>query len=105
MSSLVPSAELLPNSIEFVRDKATKATFPASLPLAAMLDDAIFNRGAIIYSGFGKGTANGMVGDHILFSPPLTITAEEVEQIISATKGGVEEVFASQRVQEAIQKG
>lgn len=38
-------------SIEFVLNKETKATFPASLPLAALLDDAIFNNGAIIYSG------------------------------------------------------
>ncbi|ORY41453.1 pyridoxal phosphate-dependent transferase [Leucosporidium creatinivorum] len=91
-------------SLEFVVSKATKSTFPLSLPLAALLDDAIFNKGAIIYSGFGKGTADGIVGDHILLSPPLSITSAEVQLIIQAVKAGIDEVFATDRVQQAIQE-
>lgn len=81
-------------SLEFVLDKATKSTFPVSLPLAALLDDAILDAGVSVYSGFGKGTADGIVGDHILLSPPLTITTDEVLLIADAVRKGVDHVFA-----------
>lgn len=90
-------------SLEFVKDRKTKATFPQSLPLAAMLDNAIFARGASVYSGFGKGTADGVVGDHILFSPPLNISVQEIGELVDAVKGGVDEVFASQEVRRVME--
>jgi adenosylmethionine-8-amino-7-oxononanoate aminotransferase len=80
-------------SIEFVQDKVTKETFPVTVPIAAILDDALFTHGVSIYSGFGKGTADGIVGDHILFSPPLTITSDEVQIVVAAVKAVVNDVF------------
>ncbi|KAK4705879.1 hypothetical protein P7C70_g301, partial [Phenoliferia sp. Uapishka_3] len=88
-----PSGRGLFLSIEFVTSRLTKSTFPSTLPIALLLDDAMFSRGVSIYSGFGKGTADGVVGDHILFSPPLTVRKEEVEMIVRVTKEAVEEVF------------
>lgn len=85
-------------SIEFVTDRRTKGTFPVSLPLSKMLDNAIFRRGTSVYSGFGKGTADGVRGDHILFSPPLNISSAEIRELVEAVKGGVEEVFAMEEV-------
>ncbi|GAA5852082.1 hypothetical protein JCM8547_000153 [Rhodosporidiobolus lusitaniae] len=87
--------------IEFVADKATKATFPVSLPLSQLLDAAIWKRGCSVYIGFGKGCVDGVRGDHILLAPPLSITSEEVKIIVEAVKGGVEEVFGSQVVRDA----
>lgn len=55
-------------------------------------------------AGFGKGTADGIVGDHILLSPPLSISSEEVQLIIQAVKAGIDDVFAMDRVQQAIQE-
>ncbi len=89
-------------SLEFVVEKAVKSTFPVSLPLASMLDDAIFRRGVSIYSGFGKGTADGIRGDHILISPPLNITSSQVGDIIQAIEAGVNEVFSSEIVQSSL---
>jgi adenosylmethionine-8-amino-7-oxononanoate aminotransferase len=89
-------------SIEFVTNRQTKSTFPKDLPLAAMLDNAIFARGVSVYSGFGKGTADGIIGDHILFSPPLNISSEEIDELVMAVKGGVEEVFSVREVQSAM---
>ncbi len=89
-------------SLEFVVDKETKSTFPVDLPLSTMLDNAIFNRGVSVYSGFGKGTADGTRGDHILLSPPLNITSEQVTEIVDAVRGGVDEVFAMAEVKEAM---
>ncbi|CAD6570661.1 MAG: hypothetical protein TREMPRED_005944 [Tremellales sp. Tagirdzhanova-0007] len=88
-------------SIEFVTDKKTKGTFPKSLPLASLLDNAIFDRGVSVYSGFGKGTADGVVGDHILLSPPLNISSAEIEELVAAVTGGIDDVFKTQEVQEA----
>ncbi|KAK4688212.1 hypothetical protein P7C73_g1914, partial [Tremellales sp. Uapishka_1] len=86
-------------SIEFVKDKGTKSTFSKELPIAAMLDNAIFARGVSVYSGFGKGTADGIVGDHILFSPPLNISSQEIQELVQAVKEAVDEVFSSDEVQ------
>jgi len=80
-------------SLEFVASKKTKETFPANIPISALLDNAIFNRGALVYSGFGKGTADGTRGDHILFAPPLNISSDEIKELVEAVKGAVDEVF------------
>lgn len=68
-----------------------------------MLDDAMFELGVSIYSGFGKGTADGVRGDHILFSPPLNITSEQVEDMVSVTKKAIEEVFSRPMIQNIIE--
>jgi len=86
-------------SIEFVKDRNTKSTFSKGLPLASRLDDAIFRNGVSVYSGFGKGTADGVVGDHILFSPPLNISSSEIDELVHAVAKGVVEVFATEEVQ------
>lgn len=69
-----------------------------------MLDNAIFSRGVSIYSGFGKGTADGTLGDHILFSPPLNISSEEIAELVRAVKEGMDEVFTSEEVKEALRE-
>lgn len=51
-----------------------------------------------MYSGFGKGTADGIVGDHILFSPPLNISSEEIDELVEAVRKGIDEVFSSDEV-------
>ncbi|ORX36244.1 aminotransferase class-III [Kockovaella imperatae] len=85
-------------SLEFVANKETKETLPANIPISMLLDNAIFERGALIYSGFGKGTADGYRGDHILMAPPLNISSAEVKELVDAIKGGVEEVFSRPEV-------
>lgn len=70
-----------------------------------MLNDAILERGVSVYSGFGKGTADGIRGDHILLSPPLNITSEQVMEIVEAVTGGVEDVFSRPEVQKAALDG
>lgn len=85
-------------SIEFVKDRATKSTFSKELPLSSRLDDAVFRHGVSVYSGFGKGTADGIVGDHILFSPPLNISSEEIDELVEAVRKGIDEVFSSDEV-------
>ena len=66
-----------------------------------MLNDAIFERGVLVYSSFGKGTADGVRGDHILLSPPLNITSEQVDEMVYAVKAGIEDVFSRPEVVKA----
>ncbi|KAM0747529.1 adenosylmethionine--8-amino-7-oxononanoate transaminase [Meredithblackwellia eburnea MCA 4105] len=89
-------------SLEFVTDKATKGTFPANLPISLMMDDALFSRGVSAYSGFGKSTVDGTVGDHILFSPPLTISNVEVALLVKVVQEAVEDVFSRVEVIKAM---
>ena len=66
--------------------------------MASRLDDAVFRHGVSVYSGFGKGTADGIVGDHILFSPPLNISSEEIDELVEAVRKGIDVVFSSDEV-------
>ncbi|KAI5476803.1 aminotransferase [Pseudohyphozyma bogoriensis] len=62
--------------LELVRDRDTKATFDAALPLAELISQECVRNGLSIYPG--KGTANGVNGDHVIIAPPYTISEAEL---------------------------
>ena len=68
--------------IELVKDKKTKETFSPEARVAAAVTRETMQRGVILYPG--TGTADGIVGDHILMTPPYIITQEHVDELISA---------------------
>lgn len=65
--------------VEFVADRDSKAPYPA--------EDNIFNeitrlakaRGLLVYP---RRTLDGVRGDHVLITPPLTVTREEIDEIL-----------------------
>ncbi len=65
--------------VEFVADRDSKTPYPA--------EDNIFNevtrlakaRGLLVYP---RRTLNGVLGDHVLITPPLTVTKEEIDEIL-----------------------
>jgi adenosylmethionine-8-amino-7-oxononanoate aminotransferase len=65
--------------IELVKDKQTKTPFPENLHLSKRFFDEALQRGVILYPG--KGSVDGLLGDHLLISPPLTVKGEEVIKI------------------------
>jgi adenosylmethionine-8-amino-7-oxononanoate aminotransferase len=67
-------------ALEFVQDRATKAPFPPAFGLSKRIGAATLERGLISYPG--AGTVDGQSGDHLLFAPPLTITAEQVDDLV-----------------------
>jgi adenosylmethionine-8-amino-7-oxononanoate aminotransferase len=67
--------------IELVRDRATKEPFPIEVGVDRRIGAATFSRGLLSYPG--QGTADGTLGDHVLFAPPLTITSEQVDELIA----------------------
>lgn len=67
--------------IELVADRATKKPFPVEIKASKRVGDATFERGLVSYPG--QGTVDGVVGDHLLYTPPLIITREQIDEMIA----------------------
>ena len=67
--------------VELVQDRATKAPFPPQCNVAKRVGAATMARGLVSYPG--TGTVDGVMGDHLLFAPPLTITCSQVDEVIA----------------------
>jgi adenosylmethionine-8-amino-7-oxononanoate aminotransferase len=67
--------------VEFVQNRATKAPFPVDLKLSKRVSEATLRRGLVSYPG--SGTVDGVAGDHLLYTPPLTITPSQVDELIA----------------------
>lgn len=67
--------------IELVKDRTTKEPFPVELRVSKRIGDATLRRGLVSYPG--SGTADGVAGDHLLYTPPLIITSPQVDELIT----------------------
>jgi adenosylmethionine-8-amino-7-oxononanoate aminotransferase len=77
--------------VEFVRDRETKAPFPAAAKLAQKLKDAAMAEGLMIYPA--SGCADGVLGDHVLLAPPYIVSAEEIATIVGRFASAVDRVL------------
>ncbi|KAM0747742.1 adenosylmethionine-8-amino-7-oxononanoate aminotransferase [Meredithblackwellia eburnea MCA 4105] len=66
--------------IELVMNRDTKATFPPRFPLAEIIVRRSVENGVSLYPG--KGTVDGVNGDHIIVAPPYIITEEELTFLV-----------------------
>jgi adenosylmethionine-8-amino-7-oxononanoate aminotransferase len=78
--------------IEFVRDLQTKEPFPPELQISKRLGAATLDRGLVSYPG--TGTVDGALGDHMLYAPPLTITTEQIDELVAILDDSLEAVSA-----------
>jgi adenosylmethionine-8-amino-7-oxononanoate aminotransferase len=69
----------LMQGMEFVRDITTREPYPISMQIAAKVTTAAMEEGLIVYPG--TGAVDGVNGDHILVTPPLTITREQIAEL------------------------
>jgi adenosylmethionine-8-amino-7-oxononanoate aminotransferase len=67
--------------LELVRDRTTKEPFPVTDRVAASVGDAALDRGLIVYPL--QGCVDGVEGDMIKLTPPLCITAEQVNEVLA----------------------
>lgn len=67
-------------AIEIVMDKETKAIAPAERMAVYRIAELAAKRGLLLYT---RRTANGKYGEWIMISPPLIVTAAEIEEIVS----------------------
>ncbi len=74
-------------ALEFVSDKATKAPFETSKAIGPAVAAACLEEGLI---------ARAMPhGDILGFAPPLVVTKEEVEEIVSRSRRAVDKVYST----------
>lgn len=71
--------------VELVADKTTKAAFPAADRIAMKVCRAARDRGVFLRP----------LGDTIIFVPPLMLTDAEIELLIDAAYGAIEDVLGS----------
>lgn len=69
---------------EFVKDKQTKEPFDPSLKVSARFQDAAMANGLILFCC--TGCVEGVAGDMMLVTPPLTITRSQVDELIGIVK-------------------
>jgi adenosylmethionine---8-amino-7-oxononanoate aminotransferase len=69
--------------IELVADRETKEPFPERLQVGPAVTRAARRRAVVV-----RG-----LGDVIVLMPPLTITAEQLEQLVGAVTGAIEDVL------------
>jgi adenosylmethionine-8-amino-7-oxononanoate aminotransferase len=78
-------------AVELVEDRATKANFPSAKTIANRVSAEMMKRGVVtrVRPTSGPHPANG---DMIFFSPPLVITAGEVDRLVEAARSAVKAV-------------
>lgn len=79
--------------IEFVEDRASKATFDPALKLNAKIKATAMDNGLMCYPM--GGTIDGRRGDHMLIAPPFIIGSEHIDEIVGKLGDTVDSVFAS----------
>jgi len=68
--------------VEFVEDRTSKRPFPVGARVGPRIGDAALDRGLITYPL--QGCVDGVEGDMHMLTPPLTITSEQVDELVSA---------------------
>lgn len=68
--------------VEFVKDKATKEAFDPSLRFAFHVQEKGLQPGYDVSLYAGSGTVDGIRGDHIILSPPYTVSKEEIDIVV-----------------------
>lgn len=81
--------------VEFVRDRQSKAPFPAQAKLAQKLKAAAMARGLMVYPA--SGCVDGISGDHALLAPPYIVEPSDVELIVERFALAVDDALASVR--------
>lgn len=78
--------------LEFVQNRETKEPFPVETRVAARINAETFARGLLSYPG--QGTADGTKGDHIMYAPPLTMSCDQVDELIGILDASISAVEA-----------
>ena len=74
--------------VEFVKDKKTREPFDANMQVSKRVLDAAMVKGLIVFPG--NGSVDGIMGDHILLGPALSIEREQIDEIVLVLKGSIE---------------
>ena len=73
-------------AVELVADKETGRMLPAGLNAVARFQTIALDHGLAIYS---RRTGGGRWGEWLMVSPPLTVTPDEVAELLNRLRGAV----------------
>ena len=76
--------------LELVKDQETKEPFPPEVGLTMQIRERTKDRGVLVFPG-GK-CINGVAGDQIFLTPPLTISQAEIELVVDALDASLREI-------------
>jgi len=76
-------------AVEFVKDKKTKAAFPAAQNFAGKVAEAAKKRGLLLYPM--QGCIDGLSGDHTLIAPPATLTSDQIQWAVAELRAAITE--------------
>jgi adenosylmethionine-8-amino-7-oxononanoate aminotransferase len=68
------------NAVEFVADRRTKEPFPRADAVTERIARAAFDRGLTVYPC--TSAVDGNVGDAILLGPPLSVTEDDLDEMV-----------------------
>src|SRR5205814_1527044 len=68
--------------VELVQDQSTREPFSTDAGVAFRFGRACIEEGAAVYPG--QSGADGQLGDHALVTPPLVITAEQIDALVGS---------------------
>ena len=77
--------------LELVKDRETETPFPSSDKLAARIKAEAMEHGLMCYPG--SGTADGVLGDHVMLAPPFIISSGELEELVNRLENSLTAVF------------
>ena len=66
--------------VELVQDRRTREPFAVEQGMAFRFARACIEEGAAVYPG--QSGADGLLGDHALITPPLTISSQQVDDLV-----------------------
>lgn len=79
-------------AVELVADRTTNQPFAPVLRLFDRVRRACLDRGLICYPS--PGTVNGILGDHVLLSPPYIASRAELEEMVDLLALGIDDAIA-----------
>lgn len=68
------------NAVEIVSDRETKAAFPAEINAVERIIALALERGLMLYT---RRTAAGRYGEWLMLTPPLIVTSQDIEEIVT----------------------
>jgi adenosylmethionine-8-amino-7-oxononanoate aminotransferase len=81
-------------AVEFVDDRATRRNLPTLLEFAPRLRSEMMKRGVFTRTRPSQGP-HPASGDILFFAPPLVITDEEIDRLITAARDAAQTVGAA----------
>jgi adenosylmethionine-8-amino-7-oxononanoate aminotransferase len=80
-------------TVEFLADSKRHLPFPPEYQFSERVFQALRARGVMLYPG--RGTIDGVSGDHVLIAPPFIIENSEIDEMVDKLRTSIELTWAS----------